>query len=76
MNGIIIILLLHEFPPVDIFNADETGLFWKLLPDHTLTFKEDARGGKKSKEHITVLVGASMKGEKLSLLVIGKSARP
>lgn len=33
--------------------------------------------GKKSKERITVLVGANMTGtEKLPLLVIGKSANP
>jgi hypothetical protein len=31
---------------------------------------------KKSKDRLTVLVGASMSGEKLPLLVIGKSLRP
>ena len=25
--------LLEEFSTDDIFNADETGLFWKCLPD-------------------------------------------
>ena len=29
--------LLEEFSPDDIFNADETGLFWKCLPDKTLS---------------------------------------
>jgi DDE superfamily endonuclease/Tc5 transposase DNA-binding domain/CENP-B N-terminal DNA-binding domain len=69
--------LLQRFSPADIFNADETGLFWKLTPQRTLAFVgEKCHGGKHSKERISVLVAASMTGEKLPLLVIGKSARP
>jgi hypothetical protein len=30
---------LAEFSEDDIFNVDETGLFWKLLPSKTLAFK-------------------------------------
>lgn len=30
---------LAEFNENDIFNVDETGLFWKLLPSKTLAFK-------------------------------------
>jgi hypothetical protein len=57
--------LLREYQPVDIFNADETGLFWKCLPDKTLHMKgEQCSGGKKSKERITVLVCANMTGTK------------
>uniref|UniRef100_A0A914VZL2 HTH CENPB-type domain-containing protein n=1 Tax=Plectus sambesii TaxID=2011161 RepID=A0A914VZL2_9BILA len=69
---------LAKFSPDDIFNADETGLFWQLLPNKTLAFKgERCTNGKKSKERITVLVGANMSGtEKLPLLIIGKSAKP
>ena len=69
--------LLREYQPVDIFNADKTGLFWKCLPDKTLHMKgEQCSGGKKSKERITVLVCANMTGtEKLPLLVIGKFAK-
>ena len=53
-------------------NADETGLFYKLRPDRTLAFKgEKCSGGKKAKDRLTVLVGASMSGVKLPLLVIG-----
>ena len=70
--------LLGEFQPDDIFNADETGLFWKCLPDTTLHFKGEAcSGGKKSKDRITVLVCSNMTGtEKLPLLVIGRFAKP
>lgn len=70
--------LLEGYKPDDIFNADETGLFFKCLPDKTLAFKgEKCQGGKRSKERITVMVAANMTGnEKLKLLVIGKSAKP
>lgn len=70
--------LLQNYSENDIFNADETGLFYKCLPDKTLAFKnEDCHGSKKSKERITVMVAANMSGtEKLPLLVIGKSKNP
>lgn len=31
--------LLNQFSSNDVFNADETGLYWQLLPDKTLAFK-------------------------------------
>jgi hypothetical protein len=41
----------------DIFNADETGIFFRLTPDKTLKFKaEKCTGGKLSKDQITVCV--------------------
>ena len=65
-------LLCNEFPPTDVYSVDKTALFWKSMPDCTLAFRNEvARGGKQSKEHVTLLVGASMTGEKLLLLVIG-----
>lgn len=66
--------LLRAYKPDDVFNCDETGLFYKLLPDRTLTFAgEQCSGGKHSKDRVTVLVGANMSGsEKLPLLVIGR----
>ncbi|XP_023721482.1 tigger transposable element-derived protein 4-like [Cryptotermes secundus] len=62
----------------DIFNADETGIFFRLTPDRTLKFKgEKSVGGKLSKERITALVCANATGsEKRKLLVIGKSKNP
>lgn len=62
----------------DIFNADETGLFYKLTPDRTLRFKQEkCIGGKQSKVRVTVLVCANMNGtEKCKLLVIGKFMKP
>lgn len=61
-----------------IYNVDETGLFWKLLPKTTLAHDECSVGGiKEPKERITVSVCSNTAGtHKCKLLVIGKSARP
>lgn len=70
--------MIQDVDERDIFNVDETGLFFKCTPDKTLAFKDEkCHGGKLSKERITLLVGANMDGsEKLPLLMIGKSANP
>lgn len=73
-------LQLHctGYQPEDIFNADETALFFKCMPDKTMSFKnENCHGGKQSKERITLLFAANSTGtEKLKILVIGKSKKP
>ena len=70
--------LLERYNPEDIYNVDETGLFYKLLPDRTYTLKNEVcHGGKHSKERITLLLGANMTGTKtIKPLVVGKSAKP
>ncbi|XP_050309703.1 tigger transposable element-derived protein 4-like [Anthonomus grandis grandis] len=62
----------------DIFNGDETGLFYKMTPDRTLKFRgEKCVGGKQSKLRYTVWVCADTTGsKKFKLLVIGKYKRP
>lgn len=68
---------LVGYQPEDVYNCDETGLFFRALPDKTLALKtEKCSGGKLSKERLTVLHCVSMSGEKEPLLVIGKAARP
>jgi hypothetical protein len=71
-------MALRNYSPNDVFNVDETGLFWQLLPSRTMAFRGmRCTSGKKSKERLTALVGANMSGtEKLPLLIIGKSAKP
>lgn len=71
-------ILIRDYDPKNIFNADETGLFYKCMPDKTLTFKnEKCHGGKHSKQRITVFLCTNMDGsEKLEPLVIGKSRKP
>jgi hypothetical protein len=44
---------LKDYEAKDVFNLDETGLFWKLLPNKTMAFKgERSTGGKKPKDSI------------------------
>ena len=70
--------LLGQFYADDVFNLDKTGLFWRLLPNKTMSFRgERCTGGKKSKQRITLLVGANMSSsEKFPLLAIGSSKKP
>jgi hypothetical protein len=69
---------LNRYKSADVFNVDETGLFSRMLPDKTFSFKGDkCHGGKKSKERITVVVCSNMDGsEKWPLYVIGKFKNP
>lgn len=70
-------LLIKDYQPKDIYNADETGLFFRMLPDKTLSLKgEKCVGGKLSKERVTTLQCVNMAGEKEKLLVIGKTHKP
>ncbi|XP_052271459.1 tigger transposable element-derived protein 4-like [Dreissena polymorpha] len=69
--------LCEGYEPMNIFNMDETGLFFRDTTRKSYHFKEtELAGGKRSKERITVALCASMTGEKLPPLVIGKSAKP
>lgn len=74
--------LTESYLPENVFNADETrlffGLFFKCLPDKTLFFRGDlCSGGEMSKDRITVLLCANASGtEKLKPLEIGKSQNP
>lgn len=70
--------LIEGFDPRDIYNADETGLFYKCLPDRSLTLKGEAcHGGKNSKERLTILLCSNSDGsDKRVPFVIGKSAKP
>ena len=62
----------------DIYNMDETGLFYKLLPNQTLAKKGTKESGtKKSKERVTIALCSNATGtDKLRPLLIGKSAKP
>ncbi|GBM87228.1 Tigger transposable element-derived protein 4 [Araneus ventricosus] len=70
--------IIHNDDKKDIFNADETGLFYKLTPNQTLKFKgEKCVCGKLSKVRITILVCANKNGsEKQKLTVTVKSQKP
>ncbi|GBN10324.1 Tigger transposable element-derived protein 6 [Araneus ventricosus] len=70
--------ILKDYKPENIFNADETALFFQCLPQKTLAFKkEKCFGGKQSKARLTVMLGANMSGhQKLKPLVIGRRKNP
>lgn len=60
----------------DVFNMDETGLFYKLAPNRTLA-DSVVSGEKRGKERLTVGLCANMDGSiKLPPLVINKSLKP
>ncbi|GBM64990.1 Tigger transposable element-derived protein 4 [Araneus ventricosus] len=65
--------ILKDYKPENIFNADETALFFQCLPQKTFTFKkEKCFGGKQNKARLTVMTGH----QKLKPLVIGRSKNP
>ncbi|KAG7176481.1 Tigger transposable element-derived protein 1-like 86 [Homarus americanus] len=82
----------REFPPFlseimeegqytddQVFNMDESGLFWKKLPSKTFVVKNasNIRGQKMQKERITVLFTTNASGTcKLKLSVIHTARKP
>uniref|UniRef100_K7FQB3 HTH CENPB-type domain-containing protein n=1 Tax=Pelodiscus sinensis TaxID=13735 RepID=K7FQB3_PELSI len=64
--------------PEQIFNVDETGLFWKKMPKCTYIHKEaKTRPGYKAfKDRLTVLLGGNVSGYKLKSLMIYLSENP
>jgi len=66
-----------EYKPQDIFNADETGLLYRALPNKSLVEKHNKSSGKKyGKERVSILLAASATEEKLKPLVIGNALKP
>jgi hypothetical protein len=69
--------IIEGYSARDIYNMDETGLFFRALPDKTLSVKgEDCKGGKKSKERITLSLCVNMEGDFEKPVVIGRAAKP
>lgn len=72
-----LIEICKGYEPRNILNADETGLFFRVLPNKTMSFKgEKCSGGKSSKERLTVLLCCNVEGDFEMPLVIGKSRKP
>ncbi|XP_025420067.1 jerky protein homolog-like [Sipha flava] len=69
----------EDLMPCQIFDANETGLNYKMFPKKTLASKLDslAKGHKVKKERVTLRPCSNASGDlKFPLLVIGKSAKP
>ncbi|XP_072145071.1 tigger transposable element-derived protein 6-like [Dermacentor andersoni] len=62
----------------DLYNGDETGLFFQMLPSKTHALKGDpCKGGKQSKLRVTIFLCANMdNSDKCPAFVIGKSMNP
>uniref|UniRef100_A0A2S2PSY6 Tigger transposable element-derived protein 6 n=1 Tax=Schizaphis graminum TaxID=13262 RepID=A0A2S2PSY6_SCHGA len=68
---------VKDYDACNIYNCDETGLFFRAIPNKTLKLKgEQCKGGKLSKERLTVLLCGNMVGDMEKPLVIGKSVKP
>ena len=53
--------IIKGYQPRDIYNVDETGLLYQMMPHRTLAFKRDScQGGKPLKSRITVLLGSNI----------------
>ena len=69
--------LLHGYSSKNIYNLDETGCFWRALPDSGFGIKgRQCHGGKKSKHRFTVALVANAEGDKEVPIVIWKSDKP
>lgn len=68
-----------RYSPRQVFNVDETGLFWKRLPERMLLALEGTAGPgpKASKDHLTLLLGGNAAGDfKLKPLLVYPSENP
>ena len=69
--------LIKDKQAKDIYNIDETGLFWKLLPTKTFAFQSESRHGiKQIKDRITVVLITNADGSDRLAIVIRKSKKP
>ena len=69
--------IVQGYEKEDIWNMDETGIFWRALPEHGFGQKSrSCKGGKKSKQRITVASFVSASGQKEKPVVTWKSDNP
>ncbi|KAL1286154.1 Tigger transposable element-derived protein [Trichinella pseudospiralis] len=74
-NGLPILLRCYEAK--NIFSVDESGLFYKALPNHTLAVKDSSVCvGQTVKDHWTVMFFCNMDSTEKHVYVIGKSRKP
>ena len=74
--------LIKEYNSDEVYNMDETGLFYKVLPNCSYAKVENARAARgtkfmKAKDRVTLYVATNATGTNLvPLSIIGKSAKP
>lgn len=68
--------MVHQYYPSDVYNCDETGLFWKSTPDRGLATQQIS-GTKSSKARITAHFTVNADGsDKMPIWFIGTAANP
>lgn len=71
-----IIAKLREYRRCDIYNMDETGLFYRMSPDRTIAAQQ-IEGSKKDKTRMSLALAANSDGsDRLELFFIGHAAKP
>ena len=68
--------IIQHYHPNDVFNCDETGLYWKMEPKRGLSTRP-LSGLKQNKDRVTILLTCNATGsEKLMHLFIHKYQNP
>ncbi|GFQ91990.1 tigger transposable element-derived protein 1 [Trichonephila clavata] len=73
------IIAAKSYTPDQVFNADESGLYWKKMPEKTFIAKhsKSVPGHKTAKDRITILFCSNVSGDYImKRLVINKSKQP
>ena len=69
--------LMRGYEPRNAWNMDETGQFFRALPNKSLSQASgNCTGGKRSKERLTCAFFVNASGDKEKPIIIGKSANP
>ncbi|GFQ76632.1 tigger transposable element-derived protein 1 [Trichonephila clavata] len=71
--------LRKGYCPQQVFNADETGLFWKRMPSRTFITKEEKKlpGHKAMKDRLTLMISSNASGDlKIKPLLVYHSENP
>jgi hypothetical protein len=69
--------IINSFDRKDIFNLDETGVFWRALPHKSFFVKGMvSHGVKEARERFTAVLVVSMVGEKVTPMIVGKCMNP
>ena len=69
----------NSYLPQQVYNVDETGLFWKRMPSRTYVTESERRasGFKAHKDRLTLLLGGNASGDaKLPPLLVYRSENP
>lgn len=66
--------VMTEYAESDIYSVGESGLFYRMLPEQCLDYKDEkCFDGKKSKDRLTLILACNMDGsDKRNVRVIGK----